>query len=46
MRSSVMPRALFTRGFVDMAPWLPQCWMVRPIQAPARPASNGDCKRF
>ena len=36
-RSLVRPIRLFTTGLVDMAPWLPQCWMVRPIQAPPRP---------
>lgn len=40
MRSSVKPRRLLTMGFVDIAPWLPQCCIVSPIQAPAMPAQH------
>jgi hypothetical protein len=36
MRSSHMPRRLLMRGMVDIAPWLPQCWMVTPEGVAAR----------
>eukprot|EP00959_Pyramimonas_sp_CCMP1952_P069855 1458616-Pyramimonas_sp.AAC.1 len=39
IRSTVRPSMLFTQGLVDIAPWLPQCWMVRPIHPPAHPSS-------
>lgn len=32
VRSSVRPISWFTQGLVLMAPWLPQCWMVRPAR--------------
>ena len=38
MRSSHRPSALFTHARVLMAPWLPQCCTVSPIQAPPSPA--------
>jgi hypothetical protein len=31
VRSSVRPMSWFTHGLVLIAPWLPQCWMVRPV---------------
>ena len=40
IRSSVMPSALFTHTLGDIAPWLPQCWIVSPIHAPARPSTD------
>jgi hypothetical protein len=42
MRSSQLPSARLMAGEVDMAPWLPQCWMVTPIQAPATPGGNRE----